>query len=339
MSFQLMVGVLTCLLTLIWGGPFIDILRHYRLGKNIRSRGAGEVVERHLVKQGTPTFGGLLMIFPAIVITLLINAVNLVRGLPAGRSILVPLAALVFFGIIGAIDDWEGIMSVRRGAEGLPERVKFGFQVLAAGLIVAALYLVLEVDIVAIPAFPFSIRLGWIYIPIAMFLILATSNSANFADGLDGLAGNISLVAFGSYAVITWFQGQTWLSAFCFIMVGCLLGFLWFNANPARVFMGDTGSQALGATLAVVSLMSGQWLLLPIIGSMFLVETLSVIIQRIGFRYGLRRYGDRERGRIFRMAPIHHHFEHLGWNEAQIVYRFFFIAFLSGLLGIALALL
>jgi phospho-N-acetylmuramoyl-pentapeptide-transferase len=168
-------------------------------------------------------------------------------------------------------------------------------------------------------------------------VILATSNAANFTDGLDGLAGNTTAVSFGCYAVIAFLQGQTWLSAFCFIMVGCLLGFLWFNANPAMIFMGDTGSQAIGAALGIVALMSGQWLLLPIIALIYFIETISVISQRLAFRYGMWKYG--ERVRIFKMAPIHHHFELSGWSEIQIVMRFFLLSLLSGLIGIALALI
>ena len=338
MSFALMVGIIACLITLIWGGPFVEVIRRLGLGKNIRQRGDASVVEQHLKKQGTPTFGGVMMIVPALIVTLTINAVNVVRGAPEGRSILLPLAALILFGILGGIDDWEGIQGKRRG-EGLSERAKLAIQIGLALGVACTLYFVLGHQSVAIPGVPFKIKLGLFYIPIAIFIILATSNTANFTDGLDGLAGNVSMVAFGSYGVIAHLQGQTWLAAFCFIMVGCLLGFLWFNANPAMVFMGDTGSQALGATLAIVALMTGQWLLLPIVASVFVMEGLSVIIQRIGFAYGVRFHGDREAGRIFLMAPIHHHFQKLGWEEAQIVFRFFFISFLSGLIGVALALL
>jgi phospho-N-acetylmuramoyl-pentapeptide-transferase len=339
MAFQLMVGSITCLLTVIWGEPFIEIIRRMRGGKNIRERGDDSVVARHLEKQGTPTFGGLLFIVPAILTTLMINAVNVLRGRPEGRSILVPLAALVLFGVLGAIDDWEGVRGARKKGEGLSEFAKLGIQVVFAVGLALALYFPLGIRFVSLPFVQPPIELGLLFIPIAVFIILGTSNAANFTDGLDGLAGNSAMVAFGAYGVIAFLQGQTWLSAFCFIMVGCLLGFLWFNAKPARIFMGDTGSQALGAGLAIVALMSTEWLLLPIIASVFVMETLSVIIQRAGFRYGIWRYNDREKGRVFLMAPIHHHFEVLGWHESQIVYRFFFVAFLSALLGIALALL
>lgn len=339
MSFQLMVGMLTCLITIIWGRPFVEALRRLGLGKPIRERGDQEVIALHVVKRGTPTFGGVLFILPAVGTTLLINAVNVLRGTPEGRSILVPLGGMVLFALLGAYDDWQGIREGERKAEGLTERAKLAVQIGVTLLVVLAITFVLDIQTVAIPTLPIRINLGLLYIPIAMFIILGAANAVNFTDGLDGLAGNTAVAAFSSYGVIASLQGQTWLAAFCFIMVGALFGFLWFNANPAQVFMGDTGSQAIGAALGIVALMSEQWLLLPIIGSVFVAEALSVIIQRTGFFYGLKVHGDRERGRVFLMAPIHHHFQKLRWGEAQIVYRFFFLSVLSGLIGIALALL
>jgi len=339
MPFQLMVGAITCLITLIWGKPFIEVLHRLRLGKHIRERGDEGVVAQHKEKEGTPTFGGLLFIIPTIITTLMINAVNVLRGAPEGRSILVPLVGMVLFAVLGGIDDWEGIQSAERKAEGLSERTKFGIQVIITLVIVLAIYFVLDIHNVIIPGFVFRANLGLFYIPIAMFIILGTSNAVNLTDGLDGLAGNVAVVAFGAYGIIAFLQGQIWLSSFCFIMVGSLFGFLWFNANPAQVFMGDIGSQAIGAALAIVALMSEQWLLLPVIASIFVFETISVILQRAGFRYGKMIHGDKEKGRVFKMAPVHHHFQALEWGEVQIVYRFFFISFLSGMLGIALALL
>lgn len=342
MPFQLMAGTVTCLVTLIWGKPFIEMLHILGLGKKIRvfeSEGSEGVEKLHKVKEGTPTFGGILFIVPAIITTLMINIVNVLRGAPEGRSILVPVVGMFLFALLGAIDDWQGIRPGGRLAEGLTERSKLIGQFIITLIIVLAIYFVLDIHNVIIPGLVFRLNLGLFYIPVAMFIIVGTANAVNFTDGLDGLAGNVSVVAFGAYGVIAFLQGQTWLSAFCFIMVGALFGFLWFNANPAQVFMGDTGSMAIGAALAIVALMSEQWLLLPIIGSIFVTEALSVIIQRLGFRYGTTFFGDKEKGRVFKMAPIHHHFQRLYWGEVQIVYRFFFVAFLSGMLGIAIALL
>jgi len=189
----------------------------------------------------------------------------------------------------------------------------------------------LDLRSIAIPLIPTKIDIGLLYIPIAMFWIVGFSNAVNLTDGLDSLAGWTSAIAFACYGVIAFLQGQAYLVAFCFTIVGALLAFLWFNAHPAELIMGDTGSLALGATLAVVALMTGQWLLLPLIGAVFVGETLSVIIQVLYFKWTKGK-------RFFKMAPLHHHFELLGWSETQVVQRFWLVGLLAGMLGIALAL-
>jgi phospho-N-acetylmuramoyl-pentapeptide-transferase len=176
------------------------------------------------------------------------------------------------------------------------------------------------------------IDIGWFYIPIAMFIIVGTSNSMNLTDGLDGLAGSIVAVAFTAYGVIAFLQGQVWLVAFAFTVVGAVLAFLWYNAYPAELFMGDTGSLALGATLAVVALMTGQWLILPVVAFVLVAEALSVILQ-VGY---FKLTGGK---RLFKMSPLHHHFELLGWSETQVTQRFWLVGILSAMLGIALALI
>ena len=165
-----------------------------------------------------------------------------------------------------------------------------------------------------------------------MFIIVGTSNAVNLTDCLDVLAGIIAAVAFAAYGVIAFLQGQTWLVAFVFTTVGATLAFLWYNAYPAELFMGDTGSLALGATLAVVALMTGQWLLLPVVGFVFMAEALSVILQVAYFK----TTGGK---RLFKMSPLHHHFELLGWSETHVTQRFWLIGILSAMLGIALALI
>ncbi len=335
MTFALTAGVITCLITIIWGSPVIALLKHYRLGKQIRMRGG--VASRHLLKEGTPTFGGVMIIAPVLVATLLLNAANVLKGTPQGRSILLPLLVMGLYGALGAIDDWEGIRGLRAKGEGISAKVKIAGQLVIALAISCALYFLLDIHSVAIPLQPDKIDLGYWYIPIAMFILTATSNGANFTDGLDGLAGNVSATAFIAYGIISFLQGQIWLTIFDFVMVGALFGFLWFNAHPAQVFMGDTGSQAIGAALGVVALMSGQWLLLPIIAFIFLIEVLSVILQKLSFWYSEKYLG--ETIRIFKMSPIHHHFELSGWSEFQIVSRFWFVSILTAMLGIGLALL
>lgn len=335
MPFALSMGVITCLLTIIWGAPLIEILKRLRLGKQIRTTGL--VADRHLKKEGTPTFGGVLVIVPAILSTLLVNVVNVIRGTAQGRSILVPLVGLILFGALGAVDDWEGLKGKRGKGEGISEIAKLSAQIVIAIVIALVLFFLLDIHSVVIPTVPFKIDLGYWYLPIAVFIILSTSNGCNLADGLDGLAGNVMAVAFGAYGTISFLQGQTWLATFDFIMLGCLYGFIWYNAHPAKVFMGDTGSMAIGSTLGVVALMSGQWLLLPVIAFILVLMVGSALLQMSFAWYSKRFLGEKKR--LFKAAPIHHHFELVGWGEVQIVLRFWLISILSGMIGIALALL
>jgi phospho-N-acetylmuramoyl-pentapeptide-transferase len=248
-----------------------------------------------------------------------------------GRSVLVPLGTLVIFSILGMIDDWEGVRGSRKGI-GMRARTKFFFQIIIATVIGFALKYVLDVPEMFWPGVKFEIPLGIFYIPIAIVTIVGFSNAINLTDGLDGMAGLISATALTAFGGIALIQGQTYLGRFCFTLVGAIFGFLWFNVYPAQLFMGDTGSLALGATLGVVALMTGQWLLLPIIAIIPLSETLSVIAQVLYFKLtgGLR---------LFKMSPLHHHFELSGWSETQVVQRFWLVSLIAALIGIALALL
>lgn len=313
------------MLTVIWGGPLVRILRRLEIGDSIRQ----EAPERHMVKIGTPTMGGVMFIIPVLMITTLINAVSLIGLSGTGRSILVPLAAMLSFAILGSIDDWEKLRS-RDVGEGMSGRIKFLLQILLALAIAFGLNSALDAPDMYFPGVPGEIDLGFLYIPIAVFVIVATANAVNFTDGLDGLAGLISATAFAAFGGIAMLQGQVFLAQFCFTVVGAVFGFLWFNVHPAMLFMGDTGSMALGATLAVVALMTGQWILLPIIAIIPVSEVMSVIIQ-VGY---FKMTGGR---RIFKMSPVHLHFELSGWSETQIVQRFWLIGLLSAMVGVALA--
>jgi len=327
-------GILTCWLGIIWGDVIIRMLRQFKLGSQIRMRGAASVVSHHLLKAGTPKFGGALVILSVVFVEILINLANVVKGNLEGLSILMPVGALVLYGLLGAVDDWEGTRGVRKG-EGISARAKFAGQLVLAGGFAFALYHALDLNSVAFPFIPFKIKIGLWYIPVAMFVIVAASNAVNITDGLDGLAGNQAAVAFAAYGIIAYVQGQAYLAIFCFVMVGGLCGFLWFNAHPARVFMGDTGSLAIGAALAIVAFMTGQWLLFPVIAFVFVMEAVTDAIQLVYFAYSERRYG--ERRRVFPMCPIHHTFEMAGWSEQQIVYRFMFVSILAAMVGVGLA--
>jgi phospho-N-acetylmuramoyl-pentapeptide-transferase len=208
--------------------------------------------------------------------------------------------------------------------------VKFPLQVVIALAAAFMLRYLLEVPDLYLPGIPVAIHLGIWYIPIAAFVIVASVNAVNFTDGLDGLAGIIAATAFVAYGMIAALQGQVFLMRFCFTLVGVLFAFLWYNAHPAELFMGDTGSLAVGAVLAVVALMTAQWALLPLIAVIPVAETLSVGLQVTYFRWTKGK-------RLFKMAPLHHHFELLGWSETQVVQRFWLIALLAAMISVALA--
>jgi phospho-N-acetylmuramoyl-pentapeptide-transferase len=329
-SLALALGGLSFMLTVIWGTPLIRVLRHFKIGKLIRVEGP----QRHLTKLGTPTMGGIMIFMPVALVTILLNAVSLIGLKVLGLSVLLPLATLAAYGALGAYDDWEGIFGVRRG-EGIKARTKFLGQVGLALIIAWALKYLLDVPELYLPVFETEIELGWLYIPIAAFIIVAFSNASNFTDGLDGMAGLIMATAFVTYGGIALLQGQTFLARFCFTLTGAIFGFLWFNVHPAQLIMGDTGSLALGATIAVIALMTGQWALLPVVLIIPTSITLSVVIQTTYFKYTRRRYGVGRR--IFKMAPLHHHFELSGWSETQVVQRFWLISLLAAMIAVALA--
>jgi len=350
MPFALALATVSFLLAVVWGRPLINLLKRRNIGKQIRIEGPNS----HQVKTGTPTMGGIMIILPVLIITLFLNLANFLSGVSwgkailrvfnfaegsplIGKSILVPMLVLLAFGLLGARDDLAGVRGTRKDGHGMRWRLKALAQIVLALLTALGLYYFLNLHSVAIPGIRQKIDLGLIYIPLAMFIIVASTNAVNLTDGLDGLAGSTAAISFAAYGVIAFLQGQYPLMSFCFTMVGALFAFLWYNGHPAELFMGDTGSLAIGAALGVVALMTGQWLLLPIIGLVFVGETLSDILQVGYFKWTKRRTGQGKR--IFKMAPLHHHFELMGWSETQVVQRFFLISMLVGMLGVGLALL
>ena len=328
----------------------ITYLKAHGYGKKIRVEGP----ESHQVKMGTPTMGGIMIIVPVVIITFVLNLANFLSGSAwgkqilsifnfaegstlIGKSILVPMLVMLAFGLLGMRDDLSGIRGKNGQGNGFKARFKASLQTILAIAAALALYFFLDLSSVAIPGVETKINLGLFYIPIAAFIIVGSTNAVNLTDGLDGLAGSTAAIAFAAFGLIALLQGQYPLMSFCFTVVGAIFAFLWYNSHPAELFMGDTGALALGATLAVVALMTGQWLLLPVVGLVFVAETLSDIIQVTYFKWTKKRTGEGKR--VFKMAPLHHHFEILGWSETQIVWRFFLISMLAALLGIALALL
>jgi len=334
MAYALALGTVSFFFAAVWGRPLIGFLRGRGIGKQIRIDQPGS----HQFKTGTPTMGGMLFVVPVLVITGMLNFVDLLGMNAIGQSTLLLFFCLGSHALLGAVDDWQGIKGIRGKGEGMSPRMKSSFQVLFASIIAAVLYFgPPQWDYVGVPGFKDFFRIGPLTLPVTVFLLVWCSNAVNLTDGLDSLAGSTSLISFACYGTIAYLQDQVYLAIFCFTLAGAILGFLWYNAYPAQLFMGDTGSLALGATLALVSVMTGQWLLLPIIGLVFAAETISVMLQ-VGYFKVTRRLNGEGR-RLFKMSPLHHHFELLGWSEMQVKERFYIASMLAGMLGVALALI
>jgi len=326
-SLALALAGFSFMLTVIWGAPLLRVLRHLKIGESIRVDGP----QRHFSKLGTPTMGGVLFVLPILLITVLLNAASMIGLTVLGRSIFLPLGTMVCFGFLGSLDDWQKLRGKRREERGMRARTKFIIQIILGVIISIGLRYVLQAPQLYLPWLNREFTLGFWYIPIATILIVGFSNAVNFTDGLDGLAGLISATCFATYGLIALMQGQLYLARFCFTVVGALFGFLWFNVHPAQLFMGDIGSLPLGATLAVVALMTGQWLLLPLIAVIPLSVMVSVILQVGYFKLTKGK-------RLFKMAPLQHHFELMGWSETQVVQRFWLIGLLAAILGAAIAM-
>ena len=322
MAVSLTLAGLAFILTLIIGRPIVTYLRLRKLGKAVRLDGPAG----HLAKVGTPTMGGAMVAMVVVTVTAVFNVV--------GRlSMLLPIGILIAAAILGAIDDRLSLEGRSRG--GMAARFKMLwlllFSVVAAVILHITPPLGLGLHHIYVPFFG-RFDIGVFYLPLAIFVIVGMSNAVNLTDGLDTLAAGLAAIAFVAYGIIAYQQGQVGVVTFCFTMVGSLLGFLWFNAHPAQVFMGDTGSLAIGAALATAAFMTGQWLLLPIVGLVFVAEAVSVILQVGYYKWSGGK-------RIFKMTPLHHHFEIIGWSETQVTMRFWIVGMMCGLIGVALALL
>ena len=327
MAFALTIAGVTFLMAVIWGSPLVELMRRFKLGKQIRIDGP----QTHLSKMGTPAMGGLLIIGWTVLVSIIVNIVQIVQALEVAESFVIPLGVLIAYSILGGIDDYQGFRL--RPGEGMRARVKILYQLGIALVAAGVLYFVVNDSHgwMAIPTVPILVDIGILYLPMAVIIITGTANAVNITDGLDGLAGIIAATAFASYGIIAYLQDQQFLVIFSFIVVGACFAFLWFNAKPAQMFMGDVGSQALGGALGVLALMTNQWLILPIIAAVPIATMLSTTLQVLYFKWTGGK-------RLFKMAPLHHHFELIGWSETQIVQRWWLIAILAGMLGVALAL-
>ena len=334
-TFRAAYAAITALLVcFVLGPPMIEWLRRLRLGQKIRAEGP----QAHLAKAGTPTMGGILIVTAIVIPTLLWGNFH-------SRPVWIALAATVWLGALGFLDDYLRV--VRGLPKGLLGRYKLAGQVVAG----AAIGLVLVIwpekglspTLTYVPFLKYRfVEFGILFVPFVIFIITATSNAVNLTDGLDGLASGLVAIAaiafagmcylsghlkFSEYLNISYLRYAGELTVFCAAVLGASLGFLWYNAHPADVFMGDTGSLALGGALGTVAVLIRREFWLALVGGVFVAETLSVMIQVVSFRLWGRR--------VFRMSPLHHHFELSGWAESRVVLRFYIVGALLALLSLS----
>lgn len=312
-------------------------LYKYKLGKSIRNTGATPVFSKlHAHKEGTPTMGGILIWVTVLVVALVFSyihhfwpdsVVGQLNFLTRPQTLL-PLGALVITAIVGLIDDLIDLKSKGKGGIKMNHRLLIYIGIALVGGL--WFYFKLDWDVFHVP-FIGDFSIGPWYILVFIGVIVATAFSVNEIDGLDGLAGGTLLYAFVAYGAIAFMQGKIELAAFCGVVTGGLLAFLWFNINPARFFMGDTGAMSLGVTLGIVAMLTNQALLLIIIGFLFVLESGSVIVQITSKKLRNKK--------IFHSTPIHHHFQALGWSEPKIVMRFWIIAGVCAVVGLAIFML
>lgn len=327
--------------TILWTPFFTHFLYKYKLGKKIRSSGETPIFTKmHAHKTGTPTMGGVLIWVTVLIFSLFF--LYLSKLFPGGlfedlnflnrSQTFLPLGALVASALIGLFDDWLDVRGKGvRGGGGLGMGHRLLIYTFIAAIGAVWFYFKLGWDVFHIP-FLGDFTLGWSYILIFILVIVATSFSVNETDGLDGLAGGVLLFSFASYAVISFSQGKYELATFCGVIVGALLAFLWFNVIPARFYMGDTGAMSLGVTLGIIAMLTNTALILPIIGFVLVLESVSVILQLTSKKL-------RNGKKIFLSAPIHHHFEAKGWAEPKIVFRFWIVSGIAAVVGLMIFLL
>jgi phospho-N-acetylmuramoyl-pentapeptide-transferase len=334
-TFRVGLAVFTSLLiVLIIGGPFIKFFSERKILNPIRKDGPGD----HIIKKiGTPTMGGLLILIGIVASTLMWSDMSNIY-------IIFLLYILVSFGLLGALDDYKKIKN--NNSSGISFRFKLISQIILSLIGIIFLTYFVEYQEFTNLYFPFFknllINLGWFFIPFSVFVIVGASNAVNLTDGLDGLAtvpvilvaacfAFISYVAgniiFSDYLQIIYIEGSGEISIFCGAIIGACLGFLWFNAPPAKIFMGDTGSLSLGGSLGAIGIITKHEIVLAITGGLFVLEAFSVIVQVVSYKLTGKR--------VFKMAPIHHHFEKKGWAESTVVIRFWIISIILALIGLA----
>lgn len=331
---------LAFLLTIAWTPLWTNFLYKFKMGKSLRSKKQAPIFNKmHNDKAGTPTMGGVLIWGTVLIMAFVFSIVmvfypdsTLARFnfLSRGQTWL-PLAALVAAGCIGLLDDYFNVRRIGKNGGGVDIRDRLLLYTAVALIGSWWFYVKLGWDMLHIPFYG-DLAIGWLYIPLFVLVIVGTSFSVNQTDGLDGLAGGTLVTAFSAYAVIAVLQGRFDLAAFCGVIAGALLAFLWFNIYPARFFMGDTGAMSMGVTLGVVAMLTNTAVILPIIGFVFVIEAITTIIQLLSKKL-------RKGKKVFLVAPIHHHFEALGWPEPKVVMRFWVISWISAAIGLIIVIL
>lgn len=328
----------TFIITLILAPGFLKLLKKYKCSKQLRETATtGEKASifqsLHAKKQGIPTMGGILIWGSTLLILILSqisSAIHLTKNTLINREeTWLPIFTLVTTALLGAVDDYFNIRGWGK-SKGINVKPKFLWLTAFAAAGSIWFYYKLGFNYINIPSVG-EIQIGLWYIPLFIFIITATSNAVNITDGLDGLAGGLLILAFGAFAILAFAKGLFILAAFCAVIVGALIGFLWYNIFPSRFFMGDTGALSLGATLGVIAMMTDSVAVLPLIGFIFVIEALSVIIQVFSKKFLHRK--------VFLIAPLHHHFEKLGWPEPNVVMRFWIIGGFVAILGTIIGLL
>jgi phospho-N-acetylmuramoyl-pentapeptide-transferase len=325
-------AVTTLLICFIFGGRIIEFLHKLKVGQSVREDGPAT----HLVKKGTPTMGGIFIILSVVIAIIFWCDIR-------NKMVWITLAAFIGFGAIGFIDDYLKV--TRHNSAGLSVLSKLVWQFAIAIAVVMVLYFTGDDKTTAL-YIPFLkdplLDMGWVWIPFAVLLIVGESNAVNFSDGLDGLLAGLLIIVFLTLAVLTYITGRVdyceylgipfvpqagELTVFCLAAAGACVGFLWFNAYPAEVFMGDVGSLSLGGVVAVISLITKKELLILVIGGVFILEIASVIIQVVSFKLRKKR--------VFKMAPLHHHYELMGWAETKTVIRFWILGGLFAIIALS----
>src|SRR3989339_525901 len=336
----LLLSAVAFVVAFAWASLLIRVLQEWKMGKVIRTqRDAPVFAKLHEKKRGTPTMGGILIWGTVLVLAVVFY--YLAPFLPEGSvwsrlnflsrsETLLPLGALVASAIVGFVDDYFNVRGI--GPKGGGLRMRHRLLIYTAIAVVGAWWfrVKLDWDLLHIP-FVGDFNVGLWYVPFFILVIVATAFSVNESDGLDGLAGGTLLTSFGAYALIAFAQGRYDLAVFCGVILGALLAFLWFNIHPARFFMGDTGAMSLGVTLGIVAMLTNTAFVLPLIGLVFVLESLSVIVQ-VSWRRVFHK-------KLFLSAPFHHHLEAIGWPESKIVMRLWVVSIVSAALGVAVFLM